>query len=123
MKNRCQSSTSKDWANYGGRGITVCERWQKFENFLEDMGGKPGEGWSIERENVNGNYEPGNCKWAQRTEQQNNRRNTKLITWNGVTQSEAQWANQYGITRGSLHYRLSIGETMPYALRPSRNVK
>ena len=74
MKQRCYNPNRRDYYLYGGRGITVCERWlNSFANFLEDMGDRP-EGYSIERKNKDGNYEPDNCKWADDTEQANNRR-------------------------------------------------
>jgi hypothetical protein len=120
MKNRCLSPTSKDWKSYGARGITVCPRWLIFENFLQDMGEKPGRGWSIEREKVTEGYYPGNCKWALPKEQASNRRNTKLITHNGITKTEAQWAEDAGISRGRLHYRLSVGMAMDQALMKER---
>lgn len=73
---RCTYPKARRYKDYGGRGISVCERWQKFENFLADMGARP-EGLTIDRVNVDGNYEPGNCRWATQTEQQNNRRNSR----------------------------------------------
>jgi hypothetical protein len=77
MKRRCYNSHSKDYENYGGRGITVCERWiNSFENFLSDMGLRPSSQHSIDRKNVNGNYEPSNCKWATPIEQRHNRRDS-----------------------------------------------
>lgn len=78
MRERCNDVTCKDYKNYGGRGIQVCEDWEKFENFYADMGKKP-KGLSIDRINNDGNYEPGNCKWSTRIEQNNNKRNTITV--------------------------------------------
>lgn len=74
MKKRCFDKNNKSYHNYGGRGITVCDRWMKFENFLEDMG-CPSSELTLDRINTDGNYEPSNCRWATQKEQQNNRRN------------------------------------------------
>jgi hypothetical protein len=74
MKYRCSSEHDPDWADYGGRGITVCDRWLKFENFYADMGPRPGLGYSIDRLDNDGNYEKDNCEWHTAKEQADNRR-------------------------------------------------
>jgi hypothetical protein len=108
MKVRCQNTKSKYFKNYGGRGITICERWQSFTNFLADMGECPA-GLSLERSNNNGNYEPGNCKWTTMEEQNRNRRSNVFITFEGRTQCMSDWANEFHLRPGALRYRLSRG--------------
>jgi hypothetical protein len=74
MKSRCLNTNNKDYASYGGRGISVCARWMTFDNFLADMGRKPAPGLSIDRINNDGNYEPSNCRWATQQQQRKNQR-------------------------------------------------
>jgi len=92
MKQRCCNATHPKFDNYGGRGISVCDRWmESFEAFLDDMGDRP-EGTSLERIDGNGNYEPGNCKWATDIEQNNNKRTNSTLTIYGKSMTVAQWA-------------------------------
>lgn len=95
MKYRCYNVGCKSYINYGGRGIAVCERWlQSFENFLEDMGKKPSPIHSIDRINNNGNYEPGNCRWATPPQQGRNVRRNVNITIDNQTKCAADWAKE-----------------------------
>ncbi len=108
MKNRCFNPKNKDYPRYGGRGIAVCERWLKFENFLADMGERP-LSMSIDRIDNDGNYEPGNCRWATRMEQQNNQRKNRFFVLNGVTKTLSEWASCLGINRNTLQTRFQRG--------------
>lgn len=82
MRQRCENPRSDSWARYGGRGITVCDRWRDFTAFFEDMGEAPA-GHSLDRIDVNGNYEPGNCRWATSRQQLRNTRRNKVVNLNG----------------------------------------
>ena len=123
MLQRCYNPKEKAFREYGARGITVCERWRaSFENFLADMGERPA-GLTIDRDDVNGHYEPRNCRWATPTEQANNTRRNKLLTFGGRTQTQAEWAREIGISPGTLHARLAAGwllqRALTQSLRPS----
>ena len=120
MLTRCYNKNRKSYADYGGRGITVCERWRTFSNFLEDMGERP-LGTTIERKDNNGNYEPGNCLWIPRFEQYSNTRRTKRLTFNGVTAHLSEMCRRLGLNRRMVQYRLTHGWDVSKALStPSR---
>lgn len=115
MMQRVKNSNSPNFGDYGGRGISICERWEDIDNFIEDMGIRP-NGTSIERINNNGDYCKDNCYWATRTEQQNNRRNNKFITYNGDTKTIAQWENEYKFPVDTIRRRIKYGWTIDEAL-------
>lgn len=103
---RCYNENNIGYQNYGGRGIKVCLRWHKVENFISDMGKRPTPSHSIERINVNGNYTPNNCRWATRKEQMRNRTDNTYLTLNGVTQSLVSWSETLGIKYATLLRRM-----------------
>jgi ribosomal protein S27AE len=106
IKTRCFNKNSRVFEHYGGRGISMCERWEKsFEDFLEDMGYAPSTKHSVDRIDVNKNYEPNNCKWATKDEQSNNTRSNKFITLDGKTQTYAQWEKELKLRKGTISQR------------------
>jgi hypothetical protein len=112
---RCQNPNNAAYKNYGGRGITVCERWQSFRNFIYDMGPRP-KGLFIERIDNDLGYCPSNCKWATWHEQSRNRRNNRIIEFNGKSQCLADWAEETGINRNVIAKRLNTGWSIKRAL-------
>lgn len=108
MKNRCLNKRDKDYPKYGGRGIKLYERWHDFGNFLEDMGERPAGCKSLDRIDVNGNYEPENCRWATLQEQNFNKRTTRYLTHNGETKPIGKWAREYGICKSTIKSRIDI---------------
>lgn len=118
MKDRCYCSNDKEYKNYGGRGIKVCDEWlgeHGFEHFYEwamkngyDPSKKPGE-QSIDRINVNGNYEPSNCRWADRHTQSNNKQDTLWVTYNGDTLSLRDMCAKYSVNYNTAYSRLKKG--------------
>ena len=109
MRQRCSNPFNTSYDRYGGRGITVCERWENsFEAFREDMGNPPSELHSIERIRNSKGYSPENCRWATNVEQQNNTRRNRLLTYDGMTLSIAQWARRLGIPPSTISRRLRI---------------
>ena len=115
MRFRCSNPNATNWHRYGGRGIRVCERWNSFSNFYYDMGPRP-EGMSLERINLDGNYEPSNCKWATSKEQANNTSTNVNVEHAGETLTVSQWAERLGILPNTLQYRLYRGWTVGEAL-------
>ncbi|WP_374712976.1 hypothetical protein [Symbiobacterium terraclitae] len=108
MKHRCLNPADKHYANYGGRGIRICDEWLVFENFLEwARASGYREGLTIERINNDGNYEPGNCKWVPKPEQSNNTRRSKLVTFRGRTMTLKDWAEELGLPYHLLQVRLT----------------
>lgn len=106
MKDRCGNPQHRQWPDYGGRGITVCDRWlHSFENFYQDMGPRPA-GMSIDRIDNDSGYFPENCRWATKKQQGNNRRKTHLVSFAGKTQTIAQWADELGVKYETLRARL-----------------
>ena len=116
MKYRCSNPRAAGYENYGGRGIKICKRWQKFENFLADMGRRPGDGYSLERINSNGDYRPSNCVWATKEAQMNNTRRSHRLTVKGETRTLAEWARSTGIKASTIRMRLSRGWSPEQAL-------
>jgi hypothetical protein len=115
MHERCKRPGHKSYADYGGRGITVCERWESFENFLQDMGERP-KGRTLSRINNEGNYEPGNCCWDTYRSQANNRRSSRLITFSGRTMTISEWSREIGCEHDVLSHRLRSGWPVERAL-------
>ena len=117
MKRRCNNPSDSRYADYGGRGIKVCARWQEsYEAFLADMGLPPSISHQIDREDNHGNYEPGNCKWVTRTQNARNKRNNNVITAFGETNTLSEWAAKTGVMRETIAMRLSRGYSPEEAL-------
>jgi len=120
MIERCYNRDSPQYYWYGARGIKICDEWlQNMPAFFSDMGVPPSLDYSIDRIDCNGDYEPSNCRWATKEEQNNNTRRSKLIEWNGKTQSIRDWAKEYDIASRSLSDRLRRGWSMERALDSS----
>lgn len=116
MRARCLNPKATKYPRYGGRGITICDRWMNsYACFLADMGRCP-KGMTLERKNVNGNYEPGNCCWATPSEQANNKTNNRVLVHDGVQQTHAQWERQMGYSQGLIASRMRKGWSSELAL-------
>lgn len=105
MMTRCNNPNSLYYENYGGRGIRVCDRWRAFENFLADMGECP-EKKTLDRLDNDKDYEPGNCRWATRAEQNRNQKSNLRIEFRGETMLLVDWAKRVGVNPRTLKYRI-----------------
>jgi len=108
MRQRCTNPNAANYARYGARGITVCERWHAFANFYADMGDPPTPQHTLDRIDLNGNYTPQNCRWADVETQQNNRSNGVLIHAFGQAMSAPQWARKTGLTVDMITHRIRV---------------
>lgn len=124
MMNRCYKPEHDNFKHYGGRGIKVCERWQKFEAFWEDFGNQWAQGLSIDRIDVNGDYKPENCRWASQKTQCNNKRNNRILQTPVGPMTFAQACDHFGIDRNTVQQRIdNLGWSIFDALtRPKRAI-
>jgi hypothetical protein len=122
MRARCENPNHNHYSYYGGRGIAVCEQWKNFEGFLADMGEAP-SGMTIERVDNDRGYEPGNCRWASRADQNRNTRRNRLLTYDGASLTISEWARRIGINEQTIASRIDdSGWTVADALtRPVAN--
>lgn len=130
MKQRCYDPNSTRYKNWGGRGIRVCDHWlHSFMNFFADMGQLPAPRASLERVDNQGNYTPGNCRWASAKEQARNTRRNRMIEYNGKTHALVEWSEITGLKRTTIAARLDKGWsvhnalTTPVLRRPNANAK
>lgn len=124
IKYRCYNRKSNRFKIYGGRGIKVCKKWiNSYESFLKDVGRRPSNNHSIERINVNGNYEPSNVKWATKKEQARNTRNTRWMSVGGIDKTFMEWCEIYKINPGTVNERIKRGWTLDENLFKPSDVK
>lgn len=118
MKQRCFNPNNPSYKHYGGRGISVCQSWRDdFDNFLADMGPRPSPRHSIDRIDNDGNYEPGNCRWAdKKTQRVNGRGRRRLITFQGETLRKYEWAERAGMSQQAFDARLAHGWSVERAI-------
>lgn len=119
MRNRCNNPNHKQWRDYGGRGIKICSRWNDFHAFVDDMGPRP-EGCQIDRIDVDGDYEPSNCRWVDRKTQQRNQRRTHKVTIDGVEYLAIDLAEIAGTKSEVILKRVARGLPFEEVIAPSR---
>lgn len=115
MRQRCLNPKNRAFPSYGGRGIKICPQWDSFATFFADMGDRP-PGLELDRIDVNGHYEPGNCRWATPLQQGRNQRKTRMVTMNGVTKALTEWAEELGVNPRTVNSRLHYGWSVERAL-------
>lgn len=112
MRDRCQNKNDKAYRDYGQRGISVCQEWDKsFQKFFDHVGRRPSSGYSLDRIDNSKGYEPGNVRWATSLEQGRNKRNNVILQVNGVTKKIHEWVEETGIRRDRIYDRLAKGWT------------
>lgn len=117
MRTRCYNPNDIRYSNYGGKGVTICDEWSKFEPFAEwALSHGYDDALSIDRIDVNGDYSPENCRWVSNREQANNRTSNKNYTFNGETHNIAEWADIYSMNYKKLYKRLHVGWDIERAL-------
>jgi hypothetical protein len=118
MISRCENPKTPGWENYGGRGIAVCRRWREsVEAFYEDIGPRPSPQHSVDRIDNNGNYEPGNCRWATQHEQTRNMRRNRIVTLDGERMILMDAIAKAGVDKRRVFYRLAEGLSFEEAIR------
>jgi hypothetical protein len=119
MLQRCHNHKAQNYESYGGRGILVADRWHKFENFIADMGRRPGPKYTLERKNNDLGYSPENCAWATYSENNSNRRPCRQITFEGETLTMKEWASRLRMSPSTIAHRLDRGMSVAEALDSS----
>ncbi len=116
MRSRCRNPKNTHYGFYGGRGISVCDHWESFENFFRDVGSRPSARHELDRINTLGNYEPGNVRWVTHKENQRNLRNARMATINGRTQCVGAWLEELGVHHDLVWGRIKNGWSPEMAL-------
>jgi len=117
MWSRCTNPKTEDWDRYGGRGIRVCDRWSVFENFIADMGNRPRRGYSIDRIDTDGHYQPSNCRWADQKTQCRNTSVNHIVEFDGRSMPLAEAVEISGIKYNTVLYRIKRGWPVDRAIR------
>lgn len=121
MRYRCENPSNQAYEDYGGRGISVCEEWHDFVNFKQwALANGYDDSLTIDRIDVNGNYEPSNCRWAGSKTQMNNRRNTRRYELDGKNLTMSEWSQLTGIPRSTIYNRLKAGDSFAEAIKKGK---